>query len=292
MTAVTRQLGIVGSGLLGLAMLIALQLNMARWQGVEKKLDDLMYLPDADYLRIASLGHRELLADLLWIRSIQVMGERTVSEASGRWLYRALDIITTLDPTFVRAYEAGGLALTTLVVLPEESNQLMLKGMRNNPTEWKLPFYLGINYYFELYDDTNAAKYIAAASKLPGAPPGLVAVAANLFASAKSPQQGVDLLTAAYQSTSDDSTRQLIEQRLKILLTERDLVLLEEAVGRYHTLHGTRPVRLEDLVNAGLIRRLPEEPSGGRYLYDRTTGTVSSTELPERPKVTANRRMR
>ena len=292
MMAVTRQFGIVGSGLLGLAMLMALQINMARWQGVEKKLDDLMYLPDADYLRIASLGHRELLADLLWIRSIQVMGERTVSEAHGRWLYRALDIITTLDPTFVRAYEAGGLALTTVVVLPEESNQLMLKGMRHNPAEWKLPFYLGINYYFEFYDDTNAAKYIAAASKLPGAPPGLVAVAANLFASAKSPQQGVDLLAAAYQSTSDDSTRQLIEQRLKILLTERDLVLLEEAVGRYKTLHGTRPVRLEDLVNAGLIPRVPEEPSGGRYLYDQTTGTVSSTELPERPKVTANRRMR
>jgi hypothetical protein len=292
MMVATRQLGIVMTGLIGLAVLVALQINMVRWQGTEKKLDDLMYLPDAEYLRMASLGHRELLADLLWIQSIQVMAERTVSEASGRWLYRALDIITTLDPTFVRAYEAGGLALTTLVVLPEESNRLMLKGVRHNPMEWKLPFYLGINSYFEFYDDAKAAEYIAAASKLPGAPSGLVSVAANLFAAAKSPQQGVDLLTAAYHSTSDDNTRKLIEQRLKILVTERDLVLLEAAVGRYHARTGNRPGRLDDLVTAGLIPRVPDEPSGGRYLYEPATGVVSSSELPERPKITARRRMR
>ena len=61
------------------------------------------------------------------------MGEHKVSDAAGRWLYRAFDIITTLDPKFVRVYEAGGLALTTLVVLPEESNQLLMKGIERNP---------------------------------------------------------------------------------------------------------------------------------------------------------------
>ncbi len=124
-----------------MGVLIALQVYLRHWQVPEKKMEHLMYLPDADYLKIASLGYRELVADLLWLQSIQVMGEQKVSEAAGRWLYRALDIITTLDPKFVRVYEAGGLALTTLVVLPEESNQLMMKGIQHNPTEWKLPFY-------------------------------------------------------------------------------------------------------------------------------------------------------
>ena len=103
------------------------------------------------------------------------------------WLYRALDIITTLDPKFVRAYEAGGLALTTLVVLPDESNRLMMKGMEHNPTEWKLPFLIGINYYYELYDDAKADEYMSRASRLPGAPSALATLAANLYVSGHSP---------------------------------------------------------------------------------------------------------
>ena len=153
------------------------------------------------------MGYQGLVADALWLQAIQVMGEHKVSDAAGRWLYRAFDIITTLDPKFVRVYEAGGLALTTLVVLPEESNQLLMKGIERNPTEWKLPFYLGINHYFELSDDAKAAEYMAQASRVPGAPPGLIPIAANLFASAKSPQQAVDMLATAYQNTSDESAK-------------------------------------------------------------------------------------
>ena len=74
---------------------------------------------------MVSLGYRELAADLLWLQAIQMMGERKLSEEAGRWLYQALDRITTIDPKFVRAYEAGSHALCTLVVLPEQSNRLL-----------------------------------------------------------------------------------------------------------------------------------------------------------------------
>jgi hypothetical protein len=275
-----------------LGILIALQVHLGQGQVPEKKMEDLMYLPQAEYLHVASLGYRELIADGLWLQTIQVMGERKVSETAGQWLYRAFDIITTLDPKFVRVYEAGGLALTTLVVLPEESNRLFLKGIEHNPEDWKLPFYLGINYYFELYDDAKAAEYMAHASRLPGAPAGLVAIAANLFASAKSPQQAVDILATAYQSASDENAKKLLELRLKIMLAERDVVILEQAINRYKALQGRLPPRLEELVTAGLLQNLPQEPAGGSYVYDSTTGAVSSSEFPERPKMTAKRRSR
>lgn len=292
MMAAKLSFNIIAPSALALGLLIGLQLHLAQWRMPEQKLEHLMYLPDAQYLQLASVGYRDLMADALWIQAIQVMGDRKVSDSAGRWLYRAFDIITTLDPTFVRVYEAGGLALTTLVVLPEESNRLLMKGVAHNPAEWKLLFYLGINQYFELYDDAKAAEYMAQASRVPGAPAGLVAIAANLFASAKSPQQGVDILTTAYQNTSDENAKQLLELRLKIMLAERDVVMLEQAVSRYTSLHGRLPARLEDLVAAGLIRQLPQEPAGGRYVYDPTTGTVSSSEFPERPKMTGKRRGR
>lgn len=272
--------------------LVAFQVHLSQWNGTAQKIEQFMYLPNGEYLRIASLGYRELVADILWIQAIQVMGERKVSETAGHWLYRALDIITTLDPKFVRVYEAGGLALTTLVVLPEESNRLLKKGAFHNPGEWKLPFLLGINYYFELYDDAEAAEYISEASRLPGAPQILSTLAANLYVSAKSPQQAVDLLSAVYQNTTDENARQLLEQRLKIVIVERDLQFLEQAIERYRDLHGRFPDQIDDLVGSGLLRKLPIEPSGGRYLYDPRTGSVSSSELPERPKMTGRRRNR
>jgi hypothetical protein len=283
---------VIGSSAVALGMLIALQVYLGQWQVPQKKMEHLMYLPDPEYLQLTSVGYRELVADALWLQAIQVMGERKISEAAGRWLYRAFDIITTLDPKFVRVYEAGGLALTTLVVLPSQSNQLLMKGFEHNPEEWKLPFYLGINYYFELYDDGKAGEYMAQASRISGAPPGLVPIAANLFASAKSPQQAVDILTTAYHNTSDESAKKLLELRLKIMLAERDLVMLEQAINRYHTVQGRFPARLEDLVAAGLLQQLPQEPGGGHYVYDAVTGAVSSSEFPERPKMTGKRRMR
>ena len=79
---------LISATLMGL--LIALQVALKPWQGTEKKLERLIYLPDAEYLKIVSLGYRELIADLLWIHSIQVMGEKKVSESNGRWLYRSL----------------------------------------------------------------------------------------------------------------------------------------------------------------------------------------------------------
>ncbi len=272
--------------------LIALQVSLTPWQQAEKKFEQLMYLPNGEYLKIASLGYRELIADLLWLQAIQVMGDKKVSDENGRWLYRALDTITTLDPKFVRAYEAGGLALTTLVVLPQESNRLMEKGMVHNPTEWKLPFLIGINYYYELYDDAKAAEYISQASRLPGAPSTVATLAANLFVSAHSPQQAVDLLADMYRNTTDESAKHMLEIRLKIVMTERDLHLLEGAVDRYRKLKGSNPAKLDELVSAGILSALPVEPSGGRYLYDASTGAVSSTEMSERLKLTGRRRGR
>ena len=292
MSAIPRPLALWATGALLVALLGALQLPLNRWSNSKPKLQQLMYLPNGEYLRMASFGYRELAADLLWLQAIQVMGERKLSEEAGHWLYRALDVITTLDPKFVRAYEAGSLALCTLVVLPEESNRLLEKGIQYNPQEWKLPFLLGINYYFEFADDEKSAESMAQAARLPGAPDIIARLAAKLYVSAKSPQQAVDLLAKIYEETLDENIRKHLELRLKETIVERDLNILEQSISRYLANQSRRPERLEDLVGAGLLRELPREPFGGRYLYEPETGTVRSSEVTERMRITAHRRGR
>jgi len=279
----------------GVGALLALSIALIQepvhsWSNATPKLQQLMYLPDGEYLRMASLGYRAVAADLLWLQVIQVMGQRKLSESAGQWLFHAVDRITTLDPKFVRAYEAGSLALCTLVVMPEESNRLLEKGMEHNPQEWKLPFLLGINYYFELGDDAKAAESMAKAANLPGAPDGLARLAAKLFVVAKSPQQAVDLLAKIYEETTDENVRKLLEIRLKESIVERDLQIVEQALSQYQSIHSHRAERLEQLVGSGLLRELPREPFGGQYLYDSSTGRIRSSEVKERMRIPVRRR--
>ena len=292
MSAIPRTMALWATGTVLAVSLGALQIPLTHWSNSKPKLQKLTYLPSGDYLRMASLGYRELAADLLWLQAIQVMGERKLSEEAGHWLYQAVDRITTLDPKFVRAYEAGSHALCILVVLPEQSNRLLEKGMRHNPQEWKLPFLLGMNYYFELADDEKAAEVMALASRLPGAPESLVRLAAKLFVSAKSPQQAVELLAKVYEETSDENVRKMLEIRLKESIVERDLQILEQAISRFQAIHSRRPERLENLVEPGMLRELPMEPFGGRYLYEPATGIVRSSEVTERIRLTGHRRNR
>ncbi len=290
MSPIPRSSALWVTGAILAIFLGVLQISLTHWNHSRPKLQQLTYLPSGDYLRVASLGFRELAADILWLQAIQMIGEQKLSEDDGHWLYHAVDRITTLDPKFVRAYEAGSHALCILVVLPEESNRLLEKGIKHNPLEWKLPFLLGINYHFELGDDEKAAAAMARASSLPGAPESLVRLAAKLFVSARSPQQAVELLAKVYEETSDENVRRTLEVRLKESIVERDLQILEQAIGRYQSNYSRRPERLESLVGPGLLRELPKEPFGGRYLYEPTTGTVRSSEVAERMRIPVRRR--
>lgn len=270
--------------------MIAVQVQLDEARAGVPKLQRLSYLPDGTVLKIASLGYREVVADFVWLQVIQAMGDKHVSKEVGQWIYRALDVVTTLDPKFVRAYEAGGHALCTIVFMPEESSRLLEKGILQNPQEWRLPFLLGINYYFEFGDNQKAAEAMAVAARVPGSPDIVARFAARMLVSAKSPQQAVDLLAKVYEDTSDENVRRLLEQRLREAIVERDLYQLEEAIGRFHAQHAERPARLEQLVQEGLLRALPQEPFGGRYLYDAGTGEVRSSEVMERMRLMLRKR--
>lgn len=292
MNHVVRRVAVGAVLVLGMALLHLLQIDLDQKRSSTSHLQRFMYLPQGEYLKAAVLGYEHFIADFLWIQTIQAMGERKVSEQAGQWIAHALDVITTLDPHFVRVYEAGGIALATIVTMPQESNQLLEKGIRHNPDVWELPFLLGFNYYFEEHDDLRAAEYIAQASRLPKAPAYLAPFAAKLFVSARNPEDALVFLSQVYTQTTDENLRQILERRLKEIVVERDLQLLEDAIGRYRGRHKQAPGRLEDLIGPDLLRALPREPFGGRYLYDPVTGTVRSSEMKARLQMFGTRRFR
>jgi tetratricopeptide (TPR) repeat protein len=246
------------------------------------QIEDLAQLPKGEYLKPALLGYHHLGADILWLRLVQVIGKKRNSEDEYEWMYHALDVITTLDPQYAYAYYAGGVILGDLATRPDLSNRLLERGVKANPEVWNIPFLLGYNYYFLLGDPAKGAEYIMKAASLPDGPSYLPGLATRMAAEAGSPETALAFLEARLRETQDPEMREVLAYRMKEVIIERDLRILESAVEAYRTQHRALPVTLGDLVKVGALSILPEEPFGGNYRLDRTTGAVSSSTHPER----------
>jgi len=203
--------------LLGLSIYLA-QLQIDRSKNINQEMKGFLHLPKGEYLKVAALGYDQLLADLLWLRVIQMIGEHTVTETAYEWVYHALDVMTTLDPKFVDAYQMGGVTLSTLANQPEKANALLLKGAKENPDVWQLPFYIGFNDFFYLNDYKSAAKNMARAAQLPGRPDFVPGLATRLFVQAGEPQTALEFLARMAGEAKDEKVREALRRRMEEIL--------------------------------------------------------------------------
>jgi tetratricopeptide (TPR) repeat protein len=245
----------------------------------------LSYLPKGEYLRLASLGYRQLVADLLWLQVVQQIGKRDQTTDGYLWIYRATDTLTDLDPGFAYAYQATGSVLGVWGGRPHESVAILRKGIEHNPTVWELPFFLGYDYFYELQDVASAAVYFKLASELPGAPRYLPGLTARMLVQAGNPEAALEFLERMHQQTQDERAKAALMRRIADVTVERDLRLLEDAVRRYRAAQGRWPGSLAELVTAGILARLPADPGGGAYALNAADGSVTSTRVRDRMKV-------
>jgi tetratricopeptide (TPR) repeat protein len=246
------------------------------------QIEGLAQLPRGEYLKPALLGYHHLGADILWLRLIQVNGKKRNTADEYEWMYHALDVITTLDPQYAYAYYAGGVILGDLANRPDLSIRLLERGVSANPDVWDIPFLLGYNYYFLLNDPAKGAEYIMKAASLPDGPAYLPGLATRMAAEAGSPDTALAFLEARLRETQDPQMREVLAKRMKEVIIERDIRILEKAVEAYRTQHRAVPATLMDLVETGILPLLPQEPFEGDYRLDSKTGTVSSSTHPER----------
>ena len=239
----------------------------------ERLEEKLIYIPETKFLETASLGFHAVLADVFWARAVVYFGEHFLEDKDYRWLYRLLDATTTLDPKNILAYRFGG----TLLALEEDdvdkSIKLLKKGIRDNPNEdWRLYYLLGFNYFFYLEDHVTAAEYLEKAAMMPGHPAYLPRLVARMYAKGGKIETAIQFLKETYQQYEDENVKRSIEGRLNILMAKRHIPQLERIVAVYKNTYGEYPKDLKELIDAGLIRGLPDYPDGEYVIYQ--TGKV------------------
>lgn len=201
--------------ILGLFLVYTTQFQIDNIKDGSEKVEELSALPKGEYLRPFLLGYQQLVADILWLRVIQVNGDKVVSAKGYDWIYHALDVVTTLDPKFSYAYQFGGVNLSVSGGEVEKSNALLLKGAKENPDIWQIPFYLGFNHFFYMHDYQTAADFMAQASLIPGHPTYLPQLASRLYAQSGKKETAVQFLEQMLQETEDDKVREALKERIK-----------------------------------------------------------------------------
>lgn len=133
--------------------------------------EELLYYPSGLLVRQAALGYETAAADVAWLRGIQYYGEHRLTDQKYDLIGHVMDIVTTLDPRFVQPYVFGAFVLAQEMNQPERGLELLERGMRANPTDWKLAFEAGFLHYVCRRDNATAARFFTWASRMPGHEP-------------------------------------------------------------------------------------------------------------------------
>jgi hypothetical protein len=244
--------------------------QVEKLRGKEVTLEEVLYMPSGKSVKRLSLGYSSLLADIYWTRAVQYFGNKT-NKRSMRYdlLYPLLDITTDLDPHLIVAYEFGSLFLSQPppegAGQPEKAVALVEKGIRENPSYWRLYFTLGFIHYLDRRDYKAASEAFLKGSQVPGALPWMKVMAARMAEHGDDRSTAVYLWKAVYDTSIDPQVKDTAVQHLTSLRAEADIEQLEERVKTYRERSGTLPSRWVDMVRAGVLPGLPQDPNGVEY---------------------------
>ncbi len=233
---------------------------------------DVYYLPPPDYLVVGSLGYRETLADLIWMKALINFGEELSHRGSVSNLYRYTDAMLALDPRFKKVYRwVASCAIYRTGDVREADVRAAIaylkRGIRLFPDDGELAWDLGATYSYELLPllkdpqaraaaKRSGLEYLEAAALRGAGPAWLVLQTASQLSGLGQTEQAIRHLQDVYTTVSDPSVREQIEQRIASLRT----AAYAEALRRTNAELEAGRVRDFPYVDQGLFMLLGRRP--------------------------------
>lgn len=239
----------------------------------------IIYLPSGKYLKYATFGYSSLLADLIYIWSIQFYSSYDIPNRFD-YLEHIFSIIAELDPRYLDPYELGAMIAIYEARNPTLAFRILDLGLEKNPQEWIFPYEAGHYAQMFLKDFAVAQKYYEKAMAIEGSPP----ILKRLFAHAA--YRRGDYQTAwqnwldIYQSTQDPRIKKIASNHLYLVKSAIDKERVEKALRQFRKKFGSYPERLNDLVVHGFLPEVPKDLDGQDYLYDKEKGTINAPQSP------------
>jgi tetratricopeptide (TPR) repeat protein len=255
--------------LLSASALLVRQVDRTREDTV---LQEILYIPSPTVVKRLSLGYSGLLADVYWTRVVQYFGSKHKAKAKQyQILQPLLEMTTSLDPKLLPAYQFGSVFLAQKPPEgagdPQAAARLVEKGIRENPQSWRLYYDLGYIYWLELKDPSQAADAFERGANVAGAMPWMRVMAAALKAHAGETETATYMWTNILHSTDDPQLKANAINRLRCLRIDAEVKLLQDRADEFARRNGRAASGWQELISAGLMRRVPLEPDGSPYQF-------------------------
>ncbi len=255
-----------------MAAIVVLQIVREHAPPLSSGEEELLYVRSPEAMKRMALSYDSLMADVYWIRAVQHYGGTKRSDSPEKTyalLYPLLDLTTSLDPLFSAAYQFGAIFLAEPPPggpgRPDQAVMLLQKGIKAQPDNWWLEHSLGFVYYWWYQDFKTAAYWFDSASKRPGAPIWMAPLAAVTLTHGGNRQASRQLWQHIAQSEGDDWFRKEAQRRLLQLDAMDALDVLRHALQAFSDRTGRPAQSWAELVEARLLRRIPQDPTGLTY---------------------------
>ena len=177
---------------------------------------------------------------------------------------RLLSHSLSLDPYFQQIYiSAQGWLPWYGEKYVKKTNRLLEIAGKARTWDWQ-PLHLeGFNNYYFLKDKGRAGKLFLKAGQVKNAPSFLGILGGRLALEGHETEAAIFLLKSVLKgkSETDPGTSELLD-RLKAL---EGVLALEKSVKQYKDRYGSFPDTLNDLVQKGLLKQIPDNPYGLSY---------------------------
>jgi len=275
--------------ILGFAGVWRLQERIDVQQRAVETEDDQVMLRSSKLVKGLSLEYAPLVADIYWTRVVQYFGNKHAGQQLDlRLLWPLLDVTSVLDPYLMPVYHFGSMFLSDAAPRgagrPDLAVELLERGLRANPDEWRLYYDLGFVYYFDMKDYPKASAAFYEGSKNPKAYFWMKTMAARIAAEGGSTETSSFLWQDVYNTTSDPSVKENALTHLQLLRAQEDCKQIDAAAAEYQKQFGRRLATMSDLVLSGLLLGEPVDPLGYPYVLSEAGKAEINSESPLRKK--------
>jgi tetratricopeptide (TPR) repeat protein len=235
-------------------------------------------LPSGKTLKILSFGFQNLVADMLFIWSIQFYSTYYLTNTS-HYIEQVFDTITDIAPGYKEPYIVGSWIMALEINDVKMAIRLLQKASRNMPEQYLFDYECGFYAYKYLKDYALAEKFFGQAASKPDAPNLIKRKQAHMVYMKDdlnyAYQMWMDLYKKAKNSLELTSARNHLYQ----IKFEMDKKYLDQSILLFKQKYNRYPSKLIELVRTGLIKEIPRDFHDVDYIYLPEQGTITAERV-------------
>lgn len=262
---------------LALAVVAGVALAGARLPNASVETTDEEFVADPQLAQLFALGFDAVVGDLHWMRAVQIAGSLKGPVGRNGLIGALIDVATTLDPWVDHPYRFAAVWMTDDEAAVRKANELIQRGIEYHPDDWRGYFYLGFNHFFYLGEPAEAARVLEPALALEGSPAYLRRLVARLKSNSGGLEAAAAFLQEMARQAPDEYERAEYLKALDEIETERRARVLDAARAEFVRREHRDIARVEELVERGVLQRLPSEPHGWEWEISASSGQIVST---------------